>query len=111
MLSICFLPVIRRRWLLFLATASLVIGGHLAWVGYGQPRFYLATSRIAVDPPASGSGSLFLRPSFAVNLPDTFEETPVLVQALQLLSGERSFAAKVFEEPARKEEIKRFNDR
>src|SRR5262245_31317901 len=106
-----FLPVIRRRWLLILVTASLVIGGHLAWVGYGQPQFYLATTRLSVDPPAAGSGSLFLRPNVAANRPETFEETPVLVHALRLLSGERSFASRVFGDPARKEEIKRFTER
>jgi Mrp family chromosome partitioning ATPase/uncharacterized protein involved in exopolysaccharide biosynthesis len=107
-----YLSIISRRWKVFLPILVLVVGAHLLWVNFGQVPLYRADSMVMITPPIAGATSLLPRPSAQLmSRPETFCELPVLSIAAQILTGERPFTSKEFEDPARQEVIKRFTER
>ncbi|MGH7753157.1 MAG: hypothetical protein ACREN5_10095, partial [Gemmatimonadales bacterium] len=106
-----YLSVISRRWHVFTPIVALVLGAHLAWVVYGQPQLYRASTMIMINPPITGSTLALVRPITPVSRVETFREYPIVNTALQLLTGEREFSSAIFEDPARREAINRIVER
>jgi len=108
-----YISVIGRRWHIFLLIVGIVISAHVFWVFLGQKQLHQASSMVIISPPIITANQLVLirKSQSPMTRVETYRELSVLNIAVQLLTGERPFSSKEFDNPAKQEAVKFFTAR